>query len=93
MDRLEGILSQLSHLDLAGEIIDKEPHASGLGGSCDVYTAHSKKHGKKVAVKQVRAFLKKDLSLAKVRLYMYRSSARDIDRKLIAEHISGSQER
>ncbi|KLO11692.1 kinase-like protein [Schizopora paradoxa] len=65
MDRLEGILSELSHLDLAGEIVEKEPHASGLGGSCDVYTAWSRKHEKKVAVKQVRAFLKKDLSLAK----------------------------
>lgn len=69
MDRLEEILSGLSHLDLAGEIVDKEPHASGLGGSCDIYTARSRKHGKKVAVKQVRAFLRKDLSLAKVCLH------------------------
>ncbi|KLO11698.1 kinase-like protein [Schizopora paradoxa] len=65
MERLEGILSELSHLDLAGEIVDKEPHASGLGGSCDVCTAWSRKHERKVAVKQVRAFLKKDLTLAK----------------------------
>ncbi len=61
-------MSDLSHFDLKNQIVDKEAHASGLGGSCDVYSARSKKHGKNVAVKQIRAFLAKDLSFAKVPL-------------------------
>ncbi len=68
MEKLEQVLSELSHLNLEGWIIDKQTHASGLGGSCDVYSAWSQKHNKKVAVKQIRAFLVKDLSFAKVRL-------------------------
>ncbi len=67
MDRLANILSSLSHLNLEGFIVQKQAHASGLGGSCDVYFAWSNKHNKKVAVKQIRAFLRKDPSLAKVR--------------------------
>ena len=66
MDRLARILTSLTHLSLEGKIVQKQPYASGLGGSCDVYTAWSTKHNKKVAVKQIRAFLKKDPSLAKV---------------------------
>jgi len=65
MDRLEAILSELAHLNLEGQIIEKQPHAAGLGGSCDVYSAWSNTHKVKVAVKQVRAFLRNDLSLAK----------------------------
>ncbi|KLO13879.1 kinase-like protein [Schizopora paradoxa] len=65
MEKLSGILASLSHLNLERTITGKQPHASGLGGSCDVYAAWSTKHNKKVAVKQIRAFLKKDPSLAK----------------------------
>ncbi|KLO13867.1 kinase-like protein [Schizopora paradoxa] len=65
MDRLARILAALSHLSLEGKIVQRQPYASGLGGSCDVYTAWSLKHEKKVAVKQIRAFLRKDSSLAK----------------------------
>ncbi|KLO13891.1 kinase-like protein [Schizopora paradoxa] len=65
MDPLEKILSGLSNLNLDGKIVRKQPHASGLGGSCDVYSAWSKKHHKKVAVKQIRAYLRKDRNLAK----------------------------
>ncbi len=70
MDRLAKVLSVLSHLNLEGYIIQKQPHASGLGGSCDVYFAWSDKHNKKVAVKQIRAFLRKDPSLARVRSHV-----------------------
>ncbi len=66
MDPLEKILSGLSNLNLEGKIVQKQPHASGLGGSCDVYSAWSTKHNKKVAVKQIRAYLRKDKSPAKV---------------------------
>ncbi|KLO06091.1 kinase-like protein [Schizopora paradoxa] len=65
MDLLAGILASLLHLNLKGKIIQKQPYASALGGSCDVYTAWSVKHKKKVAVKQIRIFLKKDPYLAK----------------------------
>ncbi|KLO13875.1 kinase-like protein [Schizopora paradoxa] len=65
MERLSNILAGLSHLNLEGKIVEKQPHASGLGGSCDVYTAWSVEHGKKVAVKQIRTFLKKDPAFAK----------------------------
>ncbi len=66
MDGLEQILSSLSYLNLEGQIIDKKAHASGFGGSCDVYSAWSSKHNKKVAVKQIRAFMTKDKDFAKV---------------------------
>ncbi|KLO13883.1 hypothetical protein SCHPADRAFT_903755, partial [Schizopora paradoxa] len=65
MDPLEKILSGLSNLNLDGKIVRKQPHASSLGGSCDVYSAWSNKHNKKVAVKQIRAYLRKDAALAK----------------------------
>ena len=58
--------SDIHHLDLSGYIDRKELHASAVGGSCDVYTAWSIKHNKKVAVKQIRALLRNDLALAKV---------------------------
>lgn len=70
MDRLDKILSGLSHLNLDGFIVQKQAYASGLGGSCDVYSAWSDKHNKKVAMKQIRAFLRKDQSLAKVHSYL-----------------------
>ncbi len=56
MDPLAKILSGLSNLNLEGKIVRKQPHASGLGGSCDVFSAWSTKHNKKVAVKQIRAY-------------------------------------
>ena len=70
MDNLEKILAKLSHLNLRGDIVDKQAHASGLGGSCDVYSAWSTRYRRKVAVKQIRAFLKKDISLAKVTFFV-----------------------
>lgn len=83
---LEKILSDLSALNLEGKIVRKQPHASGLGGSCDVYSAWSKKHNKKVAVKQIRAYLKKDRSLAKVRLINSSNTRIDvIEQKLASE--------
>ncbi len=63
--RLAKTPSGLSHFNLEGVIVQKRAHASEVG---DVYTAWSKRHDKKVAVKQIRAFLIKDPSLAKVRL-------------------------
>jgi len=65
MDRLETILSGLAHLNLEGKIVRKQPYASALGASCDVYTAWSKRHKKKVAIKQIRVFLKTEKDLAK----------------------------
>jgi len=65
MYRLKKILSNLSHLNLAGQIVNKQAHASGFGGSCDVFTARSIKHNTKVAVKQIRVFLTNDHKLAK----------------------------
>jgi len=49
MHRIRRILSGLSHLDLKDDIVDKQERASGLGGTCDVYSACSRKHTKKVA--------------------------------------------
>lgn len=74
MDRLQRILSSLSHLDLADQIVDIEPHAKGIGGFCDVYIGYSRKHKKKVAVKRVRVFLLKDEAFAKVSFSYLRSS-------------------
>ncbi|KLO14121.1 kinase-like protein [Schizopora paradoxa] len=64
-DRLKEILSSLSHLDLEGQIINRTAHASGFGGSCDVYSAFSIRHNKTVAVKQIRVFMTKDRDFAK----------------------------
>ncbi|KLO06696.1 kinase-like protein [Schizopora paradoxa] len=63
MDRLESTLSSLAHLNLAGQIVEKNVHAEGFGGQSDVYSAWSRRHRKKVAVKQVRASLRNDLPL------------------------------
>ncbi|KLO05396.1 kinase-like protein [Schizopora paradoxa] len=65
MKSLTDLLSNLSHLNLEGLIVDKQMHASGYGSSCDVFSAWSTKHGKKVAVKQIRMFLRKDEVLLK----------------------------
>lgn len=67
MDKLDEILRELSHLNLKGYIEQKQQFASGFGGSCDVYTAWSTKHEKKVAIKQIRAFLVAELPFAKAR--------------------------
>jgi len=64
MERLDKILSRLSHLNLEGQIVDKSC-VSKLGGSCDVFRAWSNKHGKKVAVKQIREFMSDNESFAK----------------------------
>jgi len=65
MERLDSILSGLSHLNLDGQIVDKQAYVSKLGGSCDVFSAWSNKHGKKVAVKQIREFMGDNESFAK----------------------------
>jgi len=62
---LDTILSNLSHLNLDGQIIHEDYTISRIGSSCDVYTAWSVRHNKKVAVKQIRVSLGKDMSLAK----------------------------
>ena len=66
MEQLKDILSGLSHLDLGDQIVDKQIHASRYGASCDVYSAWSNRHNKKVAVKQIRVFMVKDQVFAKV---------------------------
>ena len=66
MEYLKDILSGLSHLDLEGQIVNKHMYASRFGSSCDVYTAWSNKHNKKVAVKQIRVFMIGDQAFAKV---------------------------
>ncbi|KLO07652.1 kinase-like protein [Schizopora paradoxa] len=55
---------KLKYLDLVGHlIIDKR--APKLGGQSDVFSAWSTKHGKRVALKRVRIYMKNDLSFAK----------------------------
>lgn len=66
MDPIEKILSGLSHLNLQGSITNKEPQPEGYGATCDVYSAWSTKHEKKVAIKQFRYFMAKDEGFAKV---------------------------
>ncbi|KLO13874.1 hypothetical protein SCHPADRAFT_939987 [Schizopora paradoxa] len=68
MYRLSKIFTSLSHVCLEGRIEQKQPYASGLGGSCDVFTVWSTEHDKKLAVKQKRAFFDKEPSLAKAKL-------------------------
>lgn len=69
MERLKEILEKLAHLDLSDDVLDIQPFANVLGGSCEVFVARSKRHeGKKVAVKRIRVFLTTDEALAKVRL-------------------------
>jgi len=64
-DNLKRLLARLSAFDLAEYIVQKQPHASKLGGFADVFTAYSTKHRTKVALKQVRVHLKNDFSFAK----------------------------
>ena len=66
-DKLAKILSELSHLNLNGQITDKEQHAVGIGSTCEVFIAWSQKHQTRVAVKRIRAFLLDDLAFANVR--------------------------
>lgn len=66
MDSLTDLLSDLPHLNLEGLIVNKQLHASSFGGTCDVYPAWSTKHGKKVAVKQIRTFMRNDEAFSKV---------------------------
>lgn len=63
---IKDLLVPLAHLDLAGFILRTKQCDSKAGGYSDVYSAWSNKHDKKVAVKQVRNILKKDISFAKV---------------------------
>jgi len=64
-DDLQWILSEKSYLNIGEFITNRQEHASGLGASCDVFSAWSDKHNKKVAVKRIRAFLLKDKKFAK----------------------------
>ncbi len=77
MDRLDKILSGLSHLNLEGQIVDKQACISKLGGSCDVFSAWSNKHGKKVAVKQIREFMSDNETFAKVRRIIHHNGMFD----------------
>lgn len=68
MDQLQITLLHLSHLNLTGRIVDKERNPFSSGGSSDVYSAWSKKHNEKVAVKVLRMFIQKSESFAAKRL-------------------------
>ncbi len=65
MDRIETVVAGLSHLDLEGQIVDKEEFFA-CGSTCDVYIAWSKKHRMKVAVKRFRVFMRDDVTAMKV---------------------------
>ncbi len=64
--QLEKILAALSHLNLEGDITDKQENPIRFGGMCDVFTARSIKQNKKVAVKRIRAHLAGNEAFAKV---------------------------
>ena len=68
---VKDLLNSLSHLDLGGSIVPVEQRDSKIGGYSDVYSAWSKKHNIKVAVKQVRNILRKDVSFIKVGISLY----------------------
>ncbi len=70
-DDLQWILSEKSYLNIGEFITNRQEHASGLGASCDVFSAWSDKHNKKVAVKRIRAFLLKDKKFAKVSNFLF----------------------
>ncbi|KLO10839.1 kinase-like protein [Schizopora paradoxa] len=59
------LLEPLSYLDLEGSILPMKQRESKIGGYSDVYSAWSKRHNIKVAVKQVRNILRKDVSFIK----------------------------
>ncbi|KLO13898.1 kinase-like protein [Schizopora paradoxa] len=64
MDKLEKILSEIEHLRLDGQIVNRT-NITKHGSSCDVYRAWSKKHMKVVAVKHLRQFIDDNPSFAK----------------------------
>ncbi len=66
MDELQRVLSGVSHLNLEGQIVNKQVHASAFRGPSDLFTAWSERHQVKVAVKRIRVFLRKDASFARV---------------------------
>lgn len=68
MDRLDGLLSKLRHIDLSGEIVDVRPVFKGFGASCDVFVGFCRPIRKKVAVKRLRVFMSREEEFAKVRL-------------------------
>ncbi len=59
------------------KIVDKQACISKLGGSCDVFSAWSNKHGKKVAVKQIREFMSDNETFAKVRRIIHHNGMFD----------------
>lgn len=63
---VEEILSTIAHLNLEGRISNPQGNAAEFGGTCDVFTAWSTLHNKKVAVKRVRVVLEGNESFAKV---------------------------
>ncbi len=66
MDYIQTILAEIAHLDLKDLIVDTQLHAVSFGASCDVHSAWSKRHGKKVAVKKIRVFLTNEEAFMKV---------------------------
>ncbi len=64
--QLAKILASLAHLNLEGDITDKQERPVRFGGMCDVFTARSIEHNKKVAVKRIRAHLEGNEAFAKV---------------------------
>ena len=77
---LRMILSRLGHLDLSGQLLDKEVARDAHGGYCDVFVGHLSPASLlnrrmiqrggfkvKVAIKQLRVRLDKEMQVAKVR--------------------------
>ncbi|KLO13876.1 kinase-like protein [Schizopora paradoxa] len=69
MDKLELVLDGLSHLDLTGQVVDKEEDFAGFGGHCNLFIAWyedaQRHHRTKVAVKQIRVSMREDTEFAK----------------------------
>lgn len=63
---VEELLSTFAHLNLEGRIYEQQGNAVRFGGMCDVFTARSILHNKKVAVKRIRVVLEGNESFAKV---------------------------
>lgn len=72
---LEQTLSSLAHLNMKDDIIDRQEAPEEYGGTCDVFTAWSKKFDKKVAVKRIRVHLQGDETFAKVCVENHRSQS------------------
>ena len=81
---LSRILFGLSHLDLTGRVIEKDPIRDGLGGYSDVFvgsiasghlrdrrTFYTKDGNVKIAIKTLRVRLNQDIQLAKVTVFVH----------------------